>query len=53
MRLKNVREGFYRELWVLVVPIVIQNLITSAVTMADVMMLGRVSQTALSASSLA
>ena len=53
MRLKNVREGFYRELWVLVFPIVIQNLITSAVTMADVMMLGRVSQTALSASSLA
>ena len=53
MKSKTVREGFYRELWVLVVPIVIQNLITSAVTMADVLMLGRVSQTALSAASLA
>ncbi len=53
MRFQRVREGFYRELWVLVFPIVIQNLITSAVTMADVLMLGRVSQTALSASSLA
>ena len=53
MRFHRVREGFYRELWVLVFPIVIQNLITSAVTMADVLMLGRVSQTALSASSLA
>ncbi len=53
MRFPRAREGFYRELWVLVFPIVIQNLITSAVTMADVLMLGRVSQTALSASSLA
>ncbi len=33
------REGFYRELFVLVIPIVIQNLITSVVSMADVVML--------------
>ncbi len=52
-RFLNVREGFYRELFVLVIPIVIQNLITSAVSMADVVMLGRYDQTALSASSLA
>ncbi len=52
-RFLNVREGFYRELFVLVIPIVIQNLITSAVSMADVVMLGRYDQTALSAASLA
>ena len=47
------REGFYKELFVLVIPIVIQNLIASAVSMADVVMLGRVDQTSISASSLA
>lgn len=47
------RQGFYRELFVLVIPIVIQNLIASAVSMADVVMLGRVDQTSISASSLA
>ncbi|MCR4654976.1 MAG: MATE family efflux transporter [Lachnospiraceae bacterium] len=47
------REGFYRNLSLLVVPIVIQNLIASSVTMADVVMLGRVDQTVLSGSSLA
>ena len=47
------RDGFYRELFVLVLPIVIQNLISSAVNMADVVMLGRVDQTSLAASSLA
>ena len=49
----KVRDGFYHELFVLVIPIVIQNLITSAVSMADVVMLGRLDQTSLSASSLA
>lgn len=49
----TVRPGFYHELFVLVLPIVVQNLITSAVGMADVMMLGRVDQTSLAASSLA
>lgn len=47
------REGFGRDLSALVLPIVIQNLITSSVSMADVVMLGRVDQTSLSASSLA
>ncbi len=49
----SARKGFYRELFVLVIPIVIQNLIASAVGMADVVMLGRVDQTSISASSLA
>ena len=49
----KVRDGFYHELFVLVIPIVIQSLITNAVSMADVVMLGRYNQTALSASSLA
>ncbi len=53
MLLKGIRSGFYRQLYVLVLPIMIQNLITSAVSMADVMMLGRLDQTSLAASSLA
>ena len=51
--MKKVREGFYHELFVLVGPIVVQNLIISSVSMADVIMLGRVDQTSISASSLA
>ena len=47
------RKNFLHDLVVLVIPIVIQNLITSTVQMANTIMLGRVSQTALSASSLA
>lgn len=47
------RKGFYDELLVLIIPIILQNLITSAVSMADVVMLGRVDQVSLSASSLA
>ncbi len=53
IKIKPARQGFYRELFVLVIPIVIQNLIASAVSMADVVMLGRVDQTSISASSLA
>ena len=53
MKLFKYREGFLKSLFILVIPIVIQNLITSAVSMADVIMLGRVDQTSLSASSLA
>ena len=52
-RLLKARDGFYRDLFILVLPIVIQNLIASAVSMADVVMLGRVDQTSLAASSLA
>ena len=51
--LKNARKGFYSDLFTLVFPIVIQNLISSSVSLADVLMLGQVNQTVLSASSLA
>lgn len=44
---------FYRDMFRLAFPIVVQNLITTAVSSADVVMLGWVSQTALSAGSLA
>ena len=47
------RDGFYKELFTLMIPIAVQNLITSAVSMADVLMVGQLNQTALSASSLA
>lgn len=47
------RKGFGREVITLLMPIVIQNLITSAVSMIDVVMLGQVDQTSLAASSLA
>lgn len=46
-------SSFYRNMLRLALPIVIQNLITTAVSSADVIMLGWVSQTALSAGSLA
>ncbi len=49
----NAREGFHKELAALMLPIAVQNLITSAVSMADVVMVGQLNQTALSASSLA
>ena len=52
-RITGENRNFYQELRSLVLPIVIQNLITTSVTMADVLMLGRLSQTALSAASLA
>ena len=47
------RPGFYKDLWVLMLPIAVQNLITAGVNMADVVMVGQLNQTALSASSLA
>ena len=53
MTMLKSREGFLNELLVLIIPIILQNLITSAVSMADVIMLGRVDQVSLSASSLA
>lgn len=46
-------KQFYKSLASLVIPITIQNLITSAVNSADVFMLGFVGQSALSAVSLA
>lgn len=42
-RILAARKGFYKELFVLVMPIVVQNLIASAVGMADVIMLGLIS----------
>lgn len=51
---KNAAEqSFYKMTFVIVVPIIIQNIINTAVNSVDVFMLGYVSQTALSASSLA
>ncbi len=46
-------KQFYHSFFAVVIPIAIQNLINSAVGMADTLMLGLVSQTALAASSLA
>ncbi|MCR5716721.1 MAG: MATE family efflux transporter [Lachnospiraceae bacterium] len=53
LRYKNARPGFYQSIFHLMLPIIIQNLISSAVNTVDVMMLGIVGQSALSASSLA
>lgn len=47
------KKQFYKTVWSLVVPMAIQNLINVGVTSADVIMLGKVGETALSASSLA
>lgn len=51
--LQNMRKGLGRQLFVLVFPIVIQNLITTGVSLVDVIMLGRLDQSSLSAASLA
>lgn len=44
---------FYRSVIALVIPMALQNLINVGVTAADVVMLGRVGETALSGASLA
>lgn len=49
----NEKKQFYRSVLALVLPMALQNLINVGVTSADVIMLGRVGETALSASSLA
>jgi len=46
-------KSFLKMTFSLVLPMAIQNLINTAITSADVMMLGKVGETALSASSLA
>ena len=51
MRTEN--RMFYRSFFAVVIPIAIQNLINSAVGMADTLMLGFVSQTAMASNSLA
>lgn len=51
--MKSDNRQFYQALFALVIPIAIQNFITNAVNSADVLMLGYVGQTELSAVSLA
>ena len=46
-------KTFYKQVFMLVIPMAIQNLINVGVTAADVMMLGRVGEDVLSGSSLA
>ena len=49
----NFRDEFYRKLKILVLPITIQQFMLALVSATDAIMLGAVSQTALSAVSLA
>ncbi|MBD5162734.1 MAG: MATE family efflux transporter [Oscillibacter sp.] len=49
----NGRDGFYSQIFKLVLPIIIQNLLSAAVSSADVVMLNYVGQSAISAVSLA
>lgn len=47
------KNGFYRMIFTLMLPMIIQNLINVAVSSADVVMLEKVGETVLAASSLA
>ncbi|MBO5657363.1 MAG: MATE family efflux transporter, partial [Agathobacter sp.] len=51
--MKKMDKDFYRKMWVIVLPIIVQNLLSSAVSSADVVMLNYVGQDSLAASSLA
>lgn len=51
--MNNNKKDFYRKIFFITLPIVIQNLLDAAVNSADVLMLNYVGQTAISASSLA
>ncbi|NCB94010.1 MAG: MATE family efflux transporter [Clostridia bacterium] len=51
--MKTERKQFYKMVFALVLPMALQNLINVGVTSADVIMLGKVGENALSASSLA
>ena len=53
MMQKNERSPFYGQIFRLVAPIVLQNLLSAAVSSADVVMLNFVGQSAISAVSLA
>ena len=44
---------FYKQIWILIIPMAIQNLINVGVTASDVLMLGRVGEKVLSGASLA
>lgn len=50
---KSRAPGFYAQIWKLIVPIVLQNLLSAAVNSADVVMLNFVGQSSISAVSLA
>lgn len=53
MTFTDEKKNFYIKVFALVIPMALQNLINVSVTTADVVMLGSVSETVLSASSLA
>lgn len=53
MHMKSESKAFYKSLFHVVGPIAVQNLISAAVSSADVVMLGYVGQTEIAASSLA
>ena len=53
IKMSGEQKKFYKALFALVIPIAIQNFISNAVNSADVIMLGYVGQTDLSAVSLA
>ncbi|MGI5958565.1 MAG: MATE family efflux transporter [Massiliimalia sp.] len=53
LAMQSESKSFYRSVFSLVLPMALQNLINVAVTSADVIMLGKVGETVLSASSLA
>ena len=53
MKEKRIDTGFYKQIFRLLLPIVVQNLLSAAVNSADVVMLNYVDQSAISAVSLA
>ncbi len=53
MEIREQNKGFFSTIWKLMLPIVLQNLLSAVVSTADVFMLSGVSEHALSASSLA
>lgn len=53
MRTPGYKPEFYKSIWKLLIPIVVQNLLSAAISSADVVMLNYVSQSAISAVSLA
>lgn len=53
MKVLNESRLFLKNMWMLAIPIIAQNFLSSAVSSADTLMLGMVSQNALSAISLA
>ena len=50
---RNLNTDFYKHIWKLFIPIVVQNLLSAAVSSTDVVMLNFVGQSSISAVSLA